>query len=307
MAAQMLRADVPLTLLVDNDANPNVMSDREWDLLVDNIQQRGFTDPIYCAPLDVPDFLVRLSKVTNKADLWSGMEADKKCFRIVGGHHRRRAATFLQMKTVPCTIDLDPDFDQDQQELQMVRHNVIHGRMSPQKFLALYNKHAAKHGPEMMANMFGFAEEAELKKLIEQTEKTLPDNMKKAFAEAAEEIHTIDDLTKLLNHLYTAFGDTIPYQFMLLDYGGQKSIWIRISKKTYEAILLVGDMCVQKGRTMDDVLGRLVQMIALGQADALLEEIVKTTKEVKLPSDFQGLPTKENLAKVGDIAMEDVE
>lgn len=298
-SAKLLRAEVPVALLEDNEDNPNEMSDREWDLLIDNMKQRGFTDPIYCAPVDHADFLGRLSKATDKAALWAGMEADGKRFRIVGGHHRKKAAIFLQMEHVPCTIDLDPEFDREQQEIQMIRHNVIHGQMKPDKFFALYKKHEAKHGAEMMAQVFGFADQAYMDKLIAQTVKSLPDHMKQKFKEAAEEIKTVDDLAKLLNYMFTNFGDTLKHGWMCVDYGGQKSIWLRISKKTYDATLVLGDVCVKEGRTMDDIFGRLVQMLAKGELADVWEDALLQTKKIAIPEGFAALPTAENLKKAG--------
>ena len=40
------RVDLDLSVLVVNDKNPNVMKSREFDLLVDNINKVGITDPI---------------------------------------------------------------------------------------------------------------------------------------------------------------------------------------------------------------------------------------------------------------------
>jgi hypothetical protein len=42
----------PLSVLVKNEANPNRMRQREFDLLVDNLQKTGWTDPILARPID---------------------------------------------------------------------------------------------------------------------------------------------------------------------------------------------------------------------------------------------------------------
>ena len=65
------RKDIALNLIVGNENNPNKMTSREFDLLCDNINKTGITDPI----------LVRKT------------EGDK--YRIIGGHHRYKAAKYL--------------------------------------------------------------------------------------------------------------------------------------------------------------------------------------------------------------------
>jgi hypothetical protein len=93
------------------------------------------------------------------------------------------------------------------------------------------------------------------------------------------------------------YGDTLPYGFMVVDYGGQHSYWIRIGKKTYDALSIIGEACIENEVTMDDVLGKLVQLIAQGEASDLVEQALKDAPKVKMPKEFMAAPTKENLAK----------
>ena len=87
------RKDIPLGLLVKNEGNPNKMSAREFDLLVDNIEKTGLTDPVLVRPLP------------------KGKKEPQR-YRIVGGHHRYDAAAFLGFEAVPCTVIDDPAFDE---------------------------------------------------------------------------------------------------------------------------------------------------------------------------------------------------
>lgn len=296
--ANLVRCMVPLDLVEENEANPNQMSDREFDLLVGNMQEEGWTDPMYLAPSEY-DYFSELAKEDFGPDLWPQMRAHGQKFRLVGGHHRTRAGMFLQLVDGPAVINLDKEFGIAQQELQMIRHNVIHGRMNTTKFFALYQKHEKDYGKEMMADMFGFAEQAELDKLIAVSLKSMPTpEMKQKFKEAAGEIKTVDDLTKLLNKLFSTHGDTLPWGYMVVDFGGKKSIWLRCNKTTFEAAELVGQLCVSQKRTMDDVFGRVLQLIASGAAEGLLENVLDNTPDVEIPPDLKVLPTKDNLSKV---------
>lgn len=269
------RVDLPIGQLQKSGLNPNRMKAREFDLLVDNINQTGLTDPVLVRQLG-PD-----------------------SYRIVGGHHRYDAASYLGFETVPCTVIDDPEFDDDAERFQLVRMNMIRGRMDPQAFFDLYQQVSAKYSDAVLQDAFGFAEEAEFKKLVEQTASTIQDPvMKEKFKEAAKEIKTIDGLSRVLNELFTKYGDTLPYAFMVFDYGGQRSIWLQVSEKTIKAFDVVGELCREQGRTVDDVVGALLQLIAKGELKDTVAKLIAASHPVKLPGGLATLPTKQNIDAV---------
>jgi hypothetical protein len=274
------RRDVPIEQLEKSGMNPNKMKSREFDLLVDNINQTGLTDPVLIRPIG------------------------KNKYRIVGGHHRYDAAAYLGFTAVPCTIINDPDFDDDAEKFQLVRMNVIRGRMDPQKFFDLYQSVSEKYSDTILQDAFGFAEEAEFKKMIEQTAATISDPvMKEKFKEAAKEIKTIDGLSRLLNDLFTRYGDTLPYAFMVFDYGGQRSVWLQVSDKTIAAFDVIGEICREKSRTVDDVIGGLLQLAAKGELKDVLAKLIAASPAVKLPTGMTSIPTKQNIEQVAAVDM----
>lgn len=301
---KLLRLDLPVGMLVKNEENPNKMNEREFDLLVDNMEKTGITDAILVRPEDVAlvtDLASQVKKGDNLA-LINMLEKAGATFRIVGGHHRFDAASFLGFEDVPCTVIMDPEFDAEMEKFQIVRMNMIRGKLDPQAFFNLYNSLAESYSDEVLQDAFGFAEEAEFKRLIDQTAKALPDpKLQKKFKEAAAEIKTIDGLSKLLNEMFTKYGDTLPYGYMIVDHGGQRSVWLRVEKKTMQALDLIGEMCVERRRTMDDLVGGVLQLIAKGDMNEAVEKIVKKTPEVELPDSLTVSPTKDNLEKVATL------
>lgn len=269
------RLELPIAQLDKSNKNPNRMKSREFDLLVDNISKTGLTDPVLVRPIG------------------------KNRYRIVGGHHRYDAAAYLGFTEVPCTIIDDPDFDDDAEQFQLVRMNMIRGRMDPQAFFDLYQGLSGKYSDSILQDAFGFAEEAEFRRLVEQTAKTIDDPvMKEKFKEAAKEIKTIDGLSRVLNELFTKYGDSLPFAFMVFDYGGQRSIWLQVSEKTIKSFDVVGEICRERMRTVDDLVGALLQSIARGEHKELVEQLVAASPEVKLPGGLTTLPTKQNIAAV---------
>lgn len=254
------RVFVKTVLLDGNPLNPNSMSDQEFNLLYDNIERMGVTDPILVRPT-----------------------ADGR-YRIVGGHHRVEVAKLVGLDELPCTVITDPEFDDDQEAFQAVRHNMIRGSMSAEKFMKLYQSLSTKYEDEVAAQMFGFTSEDDFKRMVKETGKTLPKEMQQAFKDATKEIKTINDLALVLNKLFTAHGDTLPYGFMVFDFGGQEHIWVRMAKGQKLNFLLLAEYCTKNQRSVDQVLAVVMQLIAEGKLDqTLLDAKVALLSPVVFP------------------------
>jgi hypothetical protein len=270
---QLERREIDITLLDPDPNNPNIMTDAEFNMLYDNLEKVGFTDPVLVFPVE------------------------EGRFRIVGGHHRVEVAKLLDFEAVPCTVITDPAFDEQQAQFQMVRHNVIHGRMDPEKFLKLYEGLSEQYAEDVLQEAFGFADEKEWQKLVDSTAKSLPGDMQKTFLHAAEEIKTIDGLSALLNRLFGQFGDTLPYGYMLVDFGGKDSIWIRMAKSRLTDFHTIGQICRSELRSMDSIVGEIVHMIAKGELDEAVKAAVERTKPIQLPEGLgDNLPLEDTLA-----------
>jgi protein-tyrosine-phosphatase len=245
--ASLQRLDLPVEQLVKNTKNPNKMKPREWDLLVDNLQKTGLTDPLLVREL--------------------------------------------------------PEFDDEAENFQLVRMNMIRGHMDAQSFFDLYQSMSEKYSDAVLQDAFGFAEEAEFKKLIEQTAKQLPDpELQKRFKEAAKEVKTIDGLARLLNEMFTKYGDTLPWSFMVFDYGGQRSVWLQVSDKTIKSFDVIGTMCQEASVTVDDVIGNVLQLIAQGKLQDTVDAAIAKAPKVVLPQPMPTIPTKQNIEQIEALA-----
>lgn len=265
------RVDLPLDLLDVNELNPNEMDDAQFNMLVDNFEKVGFTEPMLVRP-----------------------KADGR-YRVIGGHHRLEAARLLDFKTGPCTVITDPDFDEDMEKFQVVRQNIIRGRMSPAKFAALYGSLSTKYEAEIAAEMFGFVEQEQFDKMVAQMAKSLPSELQSDFKKAAKEIKTIDGLSKLLNSMFNQHGDSLPYGYMIIDFGGKESVWLRLEPDTKKHFMELAVRCRNEKRTMDDLLGGLIAEAANGKLESTLVQLIAKSEEVELPFGYEGVPTKETM------------
>lgn len=265
---QLKRIDIATEKLHPNPFNPNEMGAKQFNLLYDNIERVGLTDPILVRPH--PE-----------------IEGE---YRIVGGQHRWEAAKMLDFETVPCTVIEDESFTEDEEKFQLMRHNMIRGKLSPKKFLDMYKSLEGDYENELASEMFGFASEEEFLKLVSDTKKALPKEMQKEFENAKDEIKTIDDLARVLNELFAKFGDTLPYNYMILDYGGKETVWIRMEPDGFSNLLELANRCRDASRTMDALLEGLIDEAAEGNLDDLLQDIFARSEEVEIESDFNDLP-----------------
>lgn len=263
------RRMLPVKMLEPSSYNPNEMSDRQFNLLHDNIRKVGITDPILVRPIG------------------------KDRYRIVGGAHRYKVAEMLGFKEVPCTILNGKDFSEDEEKFQMVRHNVIHGKMSPRKFVELYQSLSKKYTEEVAAESFGFATEEEFRRLVKTTAAGLPQGMQEQFKEAAKELKSIEQLAKLLNHLFSTYGDTLPYGYMIFDFGGKESVWLRMEAKTRGNFDRIAANCKTHGRALDHVMAGLMEF-AVERKD-VLESLTLKAKVVKIKPNAP-LPTLDFLS-----------
>jgi hypothetical protein len=265
------RRMVPTHSLVPNDLNPNEMSEAEFNLLCDNVDKMGLTDPILVRPLG----------------------ADQ--YKIVGGHHRWEAAKLYGMEEVPVTIITDPSFDEDQANFQMVRMNVIHGTMSPKKFFDLYKSLAPKYQHDILSEAFGFTRQEEMDKMISKMASSLPKPAQEKFKKAAKEVKTIEGLSKLLNSMFQKHGNTLPYGYMVVDFGGKESMWLRLDQDTKKALHKMCERCVTENRTIDSLLGGLLQMMASGVLESTVQKLINHSTPVMIPQGTT-IPTEDMVA-----------
>ena len=229
--------EVPIELIDKNDYNPNKLDDTNFNRLVQDMDELGFLQPILLVPKGVGRY------------------------RIIDGEHRYEAAKLSDMPTVPAVI-VEGGFaeDEDRQKFQTMRMNMIRGSLDKRKFQAMVGDLLENHGLEAVAEGMAFDDVDALRAMIDNARGTLPTpEMRKEFDKAKEEIKTVDDLSNVLNRLFTRYGSTLPYHFMVMDFGGKNHLWVRLPhKKAYEAVTMVAQKCQELGVTFSSVLMELL-------------------------------------------------
>jgi hypothetical protein len=221
--------------------NPNEMNSEEFDMLVENIKEVGFIDYPQVVPM-----------------------VDGS-YRIIGGAHRWQAARVLGLKKIPCVLLSHERWtDEDLQKFVTVRLNTLHGRINPEKMVALHREMAAKYGDKAMRRMFAYTDKAGWQKIVKQMKKGMksagmPKQAQDKFEEATKDAKTVNDLGHVLNHLFNEYGDTLEYSFMVFDYGGKEHLYIAMSKKTKRVMDRVMEVCRSWGRDVNEVVGEVTE------------------------------------------------
>jgi hypothetical protein len=235
--------DIAIEQIQNNEWNPNEMTAAAFNLLSENVDDVGFLDP----PLIVPII---------------GQKTDdgRQMFRIVDGEHRVEQQRLSDAKLIRCVIADPEKFDEITQKKQTMRMNSIRGKVNPKKLAKLVTDLIEGGVPYAdMAHELGFADPDEFQSILSAARDSLPtDDMKKEFDKVKDEIKTVDDLSLVLNRLFTKFGDTLPHNFMVLDFGGREHIWVRMKRGEHKKIIDKARECVAGGVTFDSVLSQIL-------------------------------------------------
>jgi len=219
------------TNLIDVDPeNPQVQNVETFNLLAESIKQDGFLEPILAV-----------------------RQGDR--YLVVGGAHRLRAAQVNGIKKLPLVV---VNWDEGKRRTQMVKMNVIRGRLDPEKFTKLWTNMKAAYGEERLKKMMGLdVKEVELRRLLKTVKRNLPEQMQQDLERRADKIHSVEDLAAAVQALYSRYGSTLESHFILFSFGGKIQMMIKASEQTFEPVSVLANLCSERKLELDVVLAKL--------------------------------------------------
>lgn len=263
--------EIPIEKVVPNAWNPNVMDEKEFNLLVQNYQS---------LPGAVPITVVKKSDGT---------------YMIVGGEHRWKAARLIGEKMIGAVVYEEGQIDEDLAKFQTMRLNMIHGKIDAKKFVDMYMSLSEKYSEEVLKESMGFLNQAEWDRMLLKVKQGLPSkDLKERFDQVKDQIKTMEDLSTILNRLFTEYGSTLPYAFMVFDFGGKENLWIRMDKPLFSTMKMIANECVLNKVTLDSVLNEILIM-AFNRKKEVSDTMGKLSK-VKMPEGI-AWPTEAELRK----------
>lgn len=234
----------PTEVALDPD-NTNSMTKRQYAALVEAIKDTG----------GLTENIVVVDMTTDPE--WTGEEQ----YMTVSGEHRLRAAIDAGIAEVPARVYTAAEWDKDMRDIQGVRHNAITGDFNPLKFSALVKRLSEKYGRDTTRELMKFTDKAKFDKLVDYVTANIPDEFKEQVDDAKRSgrMENIDQLSTILNEMFMNYGDTLPHNFMILDYGGKQHVWIKLEKETAKSLTRVRGELVRQHKSADDLFNALLQ------------------------------------------------
>ena len=232
---------VEVAKLIPNESNPNEMTGAEFDLLTESLEEDGILDVLTVVPLSDGQF------------------------KIVSGEHRWRSARVLGWETVPAVVLSGEKWkDDDFQNAAMVKMNVLHGNMSPDKFFRLWRDMNTRKKSDVIQKMMGFAKKESLEKLIG----SYSDKMKKAgvpkkkikeFEDATKEVETVEDLNNILHRIFRKAGDNLKSNFMVFTAKGGRYLYVICDDLLWKAVKEMTDHMEEFELNAQEVFSQLME------------------------------------------------
>jgi hypothetical protein len=244
---------LPLTELRLADWNPNVQSEEVFNSLYENIEDVGFDDPIVVRVLTADELAERPE---------DQVEAGVR-YEIVGGHHRYKVMKLAGAELIPATVH--EDWDLKRAKKQNVRRNIAVGKIDPVKFTQLWDDLAETGGvdPDLLKQQMGIMDEKTFNSVYHQVKRGLPKELRDKLPEMTGDLKKIEDLSLVLNTLFTRYGNTLDRSYMCFTWGGKVHWMVNLSKDGFRAMKAAEAYSAETDTDMNKIVADALQQFVL--------------------------------------------
>ena len=210
--------DIPIELLIPDEDNPNEMDEETFDLLIEEIEEQGFDEPIQVRE----------------------HPTQKGAYQIGSGHHRVKAAAIVGMTSVPSVVKKWSDREQ---KVALVKRNSLRGKLSSTKLVRLYSDLVKDKDPSVVQRELGFTDTKQFEVLVGQVAKNMTPKQKKQLDKAKESIKSVDDLSSVLNTIFKESGSDLDEGYVVFSFGGKQHHYFQINDATNKKLLALKKDC----------------------------------------------------------------
>lgn len=247
--------DIPLELLLGDEMNPNEMAEDKFDMLVQEIQESGFDEPLQVIP----------------------HPRQEGYYLIAGGHHRKKAAATIGMDAVPCVIK--EGWTEDQQKFALVKRNIMKGKTNSQKFTTLYNELSKKYDGAILQTMLGFTQKKEFEAVYDGVEKNLTPKQKVALANAKENIKSVDDLTAVLHKIFKEEGSESDHSYVIFSHLGKQHHYIKVDDEAAQALERLKKTMDKQGKSMTALIHDMIKQMDMQSGTPVRKKLKATSRK----------------------------
>jgi hypothetical protein len=133
---------------------------------------------------------------------------------------------------------------------------------------------AAKYDPIVLQRLMGFTRQDAFNKVYETAKQSLPPEMAEKLDELKDELRTVDDLSLVLNRLFTEYGETLENHFMFFSFGGKQHIMVEMRQPgAWGRISRFARWCHENGHPLDEMVMTRMDWSMPGAAPTTPEEV----------------------------------
>ena len=230
-------------MLIESQDNPNEQKEGTFDQLVEGIKKDGFDEPIIVIP--APDD-----------------SKDRGKYIIVSGHHRFKAAKIVGMKMIPSVIK--SGWSDEKRQMELIRRNMLRGNLNPEKFTTLYDGLMKKgYDAAILRKYMGFTSNDAFNKIYKSIGATLNAEQKKTLDQSKEKIRSVDDLSSVLNKIFTEHGSDLDHSFLVFSYGGKEHVFVKMDKALHERVKSIATIARERDLDMNDIMSGALKKLDL--------------------------------------------
>lgn len=205
--------------------NPNEQDEATFNELTSEIEKDGFDEPIIVVEDD----------------------AEPGTYKIIGGEHRWKACKVLGKTKIPAIIK--KGWDEVAQKIKTVRRNLLRGNLNPAKFTRLVNdiQRVYQVDHAKLAQEMGFTDEKEYWKSYKQDKQKRDAVAQDVLNDTRKEIAMIDNLSVVLNEIFSQYGDTVPQSFLFFLYKKKMHLMVGLNSQTAKIVEKLAERLKQTG------------------------------------------------------------
>lgn len=224
--------NLPIEKVFPSGWNPNEQDEETFNELTADIKKDGFDEPIIVVEDD----------------------AALGTYKIISGEHRWRAMKVLGKTQIPAVVK--KGWDEVAQKLKTVRRNLLRGRLNPTKFTKLINdiKRVYDVDHAKIASEMGFRDEKEYWRNYRQERVNRDEAAQGILTETRKELTMIDNLSVVLNEVFSQYGDTVPQSYIFFMHKKKMHLLVGMDGSLCSAVELLTGHMKETGKDANSVL-----------------------------------------------------
>lgn len=226
--------EIPVKELFEAPGNPQTQTSTVFNNLIEDISEDGFDQPI------------------------NVVARESGGYTVIDGNHRLRALKYLAYEKVPCIVRTD--WDEVKAKIKLIRRNLLVGELDKGKFTKYIDDFTDRYKipADMLPSMMGFENEEAFLAMYNQAREISEEDLER-LGGGKVELRLIENLTAVLNQIFSEFGESVPYSYIYFYYGKKLHTLIQSGPIMKKALEAVSAKCLDEKKDINEVLPDIIK------------------------------------------------